>query len=143
MRASRPAVGAVRLSWPLNAGPLAVMVTAPLIVTDSKSRHRGTTARTSSQFGSRHKGKEKLMKKEYDFSKGKRGAVIKQLGKSRITIYLDDAILKGFKAQSERTGNSYQTLLNDALNSHLGLSAQPLTAEIVRKIVREELSSQS
>lgn len=34
------------------------------------------------------------MKKEYNFSKGKRGAVIPQVGKTRITIYLDDAILK-------------------------------------------------
>jgi uncharacterized protein (DUF4415 family) len=83
------------------------------------------------------------MKKEYDFSKGKRGAVIHQPGKTRITIYLDDAILKRFKAESERTGKGYQTLINDALNSSLGLSGQPLTAEMVRKIVREELSSQS
>jgi uncharacterized protein (DUF4415 family) len=83
------------------------------------------------------------MKKEYDFSKGKRGAVISQVGKTRITIYLDDAILKRFKAQSERTGRGYQTLINNALNSHLGLTERPLTAEIVRKIVREELSGQS
>ena len=33
------------------------------------------------------------MKKEYDFSKGKRGGVVlPQPGKTRITIYLDDAI---------------------------------------------------
>ncbi len=83
------------------------------------------------------------MKKEYDFSKGKRGAVIPQIGKTRITIYLDDAILKRFKAQSERTGKGYQTLINNALNSYLGLMKKPLTAEIVRKIVREELSSSS
>ena len=83
------------------------------------------------------------MKKEYDFSKGKRGAVIKQVGKTRITIYLDDAILQRFKAQSESTGKGYQTLINDSLNSYLGLTAQPLTAEMVRKIIREELSSQS
>ena len=66
------------------------------------------------------------MKKEYDFSKGKRGAVIHQLGKTRITIYLDDAILKRFKAESERTGKGYQTLINDALNSYLGLTRSPL-----------------
>jgi uncharacterized protein (DUF4415 family) len=83
------------------------------------------------------------MKKEYNFSKGKRGAVIPQVGKTRITIYLDDAILKWFKAQSEKTGKGYQTLINDALNSYLGLTEKPLTAEMVRKIVREELSSQS
>jgi uncharacterized protein (DUF4415 family) len=63
-----------------------------------------------------------IMKKEYDFSKGKRGTVIPQVGKTRITIYLDDAILNRFKAESERTGKGYQTLINDALNSYLGKS---------------------
>jgi len=33
------------------------------------------------------------MKKAYDFSKGKRGAVISASGKTRITIYMDDAPL--------------------------------------------------
>ena len=80
------------------------------------------------------------MKKEYDFSKGKRGAAIPQVGKTRITIYLDDAILKSFKAQSEKTGKGYQTLINEALNAYLGLAEQPMTADTVRKIVREELS---
>lgn len=83
------------------------------------------------------------MKKEYNFSKGKRGAVIPQVGKTRITIYLDDAILKRFKVRSERTGKGYQTLINDALNSYLGLTEKPLTTEMVRKIVREELLGQS
>ncbi len=83
------------------------------------------------------------MKKGYDFSKGKRGAVIPQVGKTRITMYLDDAIVKRFKAESEKTGKGYQTLINDALNSYLGLTEKALTAEMVRKIVREELSTQS
>lgn len=82
------------------------------------------------------------MKKVYDFSKGKRGAVIPTTGKTRITIYLDDAILKRFKVQSEKTGKGYQTLINDSLKSHLGLSEQPVTQELVRKIVREELAAQ-
>jgi uncharacterized protein (DUF4415 family) len=82
------------------------------------------------------------MKKEYNFSKGKRGAVIPSVGKTRITIYLDDAILKHFKTQSEKTGKGYQTLINDALNAYLGLTEKPLTEEIVRRIVREELSDQ-
>jgi uncharacterized protein (DUF4415 family) len=70
------------------------------------------------------------MKKEYNFSKGKRGAVTSQVGKTRITIYLDDAILDRFKAQSQKTGKGYQTLINDALSSYLGLSAKPLTEKI-------------
>ena len=43
------------------------------------------------------------MKKEYDFSKGKRGAVLPQVGKTRITIYLDEPIVERFKDQSEKT----------------------------------------
>lgn len=81
------------------------------------------------------------MKKVYDFSKGKRGAVIPTTGKTRITIYLDDAVLKRFKVQSEKTGKGYQTLINDALKSCLGLAEQPVTQELVRKIVREELAT--
>ena len=81
------------------------------------------------------------MKKVYDFSKGKRGAVISAAGKTRITIYLDDAVLKRFKVQSEKTGKGYQTLINDALKFHLGLAEQPVTQELVRRIVREELAT--
>jgi uncharacterized protein (DUF4415 family) len=81
------------------------------------------------------------MRKVYDFSKGKRGAVIPTTGKTRITIYLDDAILGRFKTQSEKTGKGYQTLINDALKSHLGLTEPPVTQELVRKIVREELAT--
>ena len=83
------------------------------------------------------------MKKVYDFSKAKRGAVIPTTGKTRITIYMDDAILKRFKTQSEKSGKGYQTLINEALSSHLGLTEQPVTQDIVRRIVREELAAQS
>ena len=83
------------------------------------------------------------MKKEYDFSKAKRGAVVSTKGKTRITIFLDDAVVARFKEISERSGTGYQTLINDALNAHLGLKDGPITRELVRKIVREELTSQS
>jgi len=81
------------------------------------------------------------MKKRYDFSKGKRGAVIATTGKTRITIYMDDMIVNQFKAQSQKTGKGYQTLINEALKAHLGLTEQPVTKELVRKIVREELAA--
>ena len=81
------------------------------------------------------------MKKVYDFSKGKRGAVVPTAGKTRITIYVDDAVIRRFKAQSEKTGKGYQTLINEALKSQLGLTEQPVTQELVRKIVREELAA--
>ena len=81
------------------------------------------------------------MKKEYDFSKAKRGPVISPAGKTRITIYLDDEIVGQFKRKSEKSGKGYQTLINEALKAHIGLSEETLTPELVRKIVREELAS--
>jgi uncharacterized protein (DUF4415 family) len=80
------------------------------------------------------------MKDEYDFSKGTRGAVIPTTGKTRITIYLDNEILQRFREQSEETGKGYQTLINEALRAYSGLDQKPLTAELVRTIVREELA---
>ncbi len=81
------------------------------------------------------------MKNEYDFSKGKRGAVIPTTGKTRITIYLDDEIVEQFKARSEETGKGYQTLINEALNVYLGVTEKPVTPELIRMIVREELAA--
>jgi hypothetical protein len=54
---------------------------------------------------------------------------------------VDDAVIKRFKAKSEKTGKGYQTLMNEALKSYLGLSEQLITPELVRKIVREELAA--
>ena len=81
------------------------------------------------------------MKKEYDFSKAKRGAVLSSVGKTRITIYLDDEVIRQFKLKSEKSGKGYQTLINEALKAQVGLSEDTLTPELVRKIVREELAS--
>ena len=81
------------------------------------------------------------MRKEYDFSKGHRGAVLPTKGKTRITIYLDDTIVEVFKQQAEETGKGYQTLINDALTAQLKGKDKGLSQAIVRKIVREELKA--
>jgi len=44
-----------------------------------------------------------------------------------------------FKAESERTGKGYQTLINEVLA--LSKQEPPVTASQVRKIVREELEA--
>jgi uncharacterized protein (DUF4415 family) len=80
------------------------------------------------------------MKKEYDFSEGKRGAVLPQTGKTRITIYLDDAVIERYRQLAESSGKGYQTLINEALRASLGLDQVPLTADVVRRIIREELA---
>ena len=56
-----------------------------------------------------------------DFSKGKRGAVIKpEPNKVRITIRLDGDIIEHFKQQVNNAGGgNYQTLINEALHKHI------------------------
>lgn len=79
------------------------------------------------------------MRAEYDFSKSKRGALIPAKGKTRITIYIDDAVLSEFRARAERMGTGYQTMMNEALKVYLEKSEQPVTAAVLRQIIREEL----
>jgi uncharacterized protein (DUF4415 family) len=81
------------------------------------------------------------MKKPVDFSRGRRGAVVSTRGKTRITIYLDEAIIERFRALSAQTGKGYQTLINEALASYGAEDQRPITAAQVRKIVREELAT--
>src|SRR5437868_3649558 len=93
----------------------------------------------SSRCVRRNRRKSGTMKKENDFSKGKRGAVLPAEGKTRITIYLDDVVIDRFKSMSEKTGKGYQTLVNEALRAHLGVEEPILTASSLRRILREEL----
>ena len=81
------------------------------------------------------------MKDEYDFSKGKRGAVIRMpVGKERITIRLDADILEWFRQRvNEQGGGNYQTMINQALREFIQARQMPLE-EIVRQVVREELA---
>ncbi len=51
------------------------------------------------------------MRKEYDFSKGKRGAYNTRV-KKQITIKIDEATIKYFKALADETGVAYQNLIN-------------------------------
>ncbi len=83
------------------------------------------------------------MRDEYDFSKGKRGAVMPTKGKTRITIYIDDDILVAFRARAEQVGSGYQTLMNEALKASLAKDDKPLTAATLRRILREEMAAGS
>ena len=79
------------------------------------------------------------MRPEYDFSKGKRGAVIPQKGKTRISIFIDNAVLREFRTRAEKTGTGYQTLMNEALRKHLNDADEPLTEAKLRRVLRQEL----
>lgn len=80
------------------------------------------------------------MKKEYNFTKGKRGAVVPvPKGKTRITIRIDDDILDWFRGQVDAAGGgNYQTLINNALREHITRQQEPIEV-ILRRVVREEL----
>jgi uncharacterized protein (DUF4415 family) len=80
------------------------------------------------------------MKKEYDFTKAKRGPIVAAAqGKTRVTIRLDNEILDSFrKLVDESGGGNYQTLINEALREHLARLREPLESTI-RRVIREEL----
>jgi len=85
------------------------------------------------------------MRKEYDFSKGKRGAVVASPGKTRITIMLDDDVIEYFRAKAEAQGTGYQTMINAVLREALSTTKtkatddRPVTVAVLRKVLREEL----
>ncbi len=87
------------------------------------------------------------MKAEYDFSGAKRAKDVPHLsklqsasakGKTRVTMYLDDSVVKAFRAKAEAEGKGYQTLINDALKQTVS-NNEPVTPETLRRIIREEL----
>lgn len=80
------------------------------------------------------------MRKEYNFSQGRRGPVLPVVtGKTRITIRIDDDVLDWFRAKVHAAGGgSYQTLMNQALRQAMAQEAEPLE-NVVRRVVHEEL----
>ena len=84
------------------------------------------------------------MRKEYDFSNAKRVKDVPHLaklqaeavGKTRITMRVDNTVLDAFKTRAQLAGGSYQTMMNEALKQY----AQGLTlADVVRDTIKQEL----
>ena len=86
--------------------------------------------------------KGESMKKEYNFSKGKRGPVIRTpKGKTRITIRIDEDVISWFRQQVHAAGGgNYQTLINMALREFIESKSGSLE-ETIRYVVREELAA--
>ncbi len=87
------------------------------------------------------------MKAEYDFTKAKRAKDVPHLaklqsatakGKTRVTMFLDDSVLETFRFRAEAEGRGYQTLINEALKQ-VATNSTPITEDVVRRIIREEL----
>jgi len=77
--------------------------------------------------------------RDIDFSRAKRGAVVKpEPGKTKISIRLDNAVLEYFRSLVDKAGGgNYQTLINEALLEYVHRRS---TLDIVRQAVREELA---
>jgi len=80
------------------------------------------------------------MRKEYDFSQGKRGAVVPvPPGKTRVTIRLDTDLMDWFRDEVDKAGGgNYQSLINLALRDFVSRSKEPLE-KTLRRVIREEL----
>ncbi len=87
------------------------------------------------------------MRKEYDFSKGKRAKDVPHLaklqaeekGKTRITIMLDNDVIDSFRLKAKQEGLGYQTLINQALKACS--SSAVFDENLLRKVIREELKN--
>jgi uncharacterized protein (DUF4415 family) len=77
--------------------------------------------------------------RDIDFSRARRGAVIKaEPGKTKISIRLDNRVLEHFRSAVEEAGEgNYQTLINDALVAYIQRKSM---LEAVRQVVREEVA---
>ena len=80
------------------------------------------------------------MKREYDFSKAKRGPVIRApKGQTRVTIPLGNHVVDWFRKQvDEAGGGDYQALINAALRSYIQRAEEPIE-NILRRVIREEM----
>lgn len=80
------------------------------------------------------------MRKEYDFSQGRRGAVLPSPGKTRVTIMLDDDVIEAFRARAEAAGQGYQTMINAALRAAIDPEAAPVTVSTLRAVLKERFA---
>jgi len=80
------------------------------------------------------------MKREYDFSKGKRGPVVrKPAHQTRVTIGLDNDVLDWLRATVDQAGGGdYEELINQALHEFIGRKREPFESTL-RRVIREEL----
>jgi len=89
------------------------------------------------------------LKRQYDFSKGKRGRILpaepESEGKTRITIRLDREIVDRLFEMAEQSGGAtgYQTLINAALREYLDGRApkfeETFRREEVERLIREAI----
>jgi hypothetical protein len=78
------------------------------------------------------------MRKNYDFSKARRGPIVQQSGKTRVSIYLDDDLLKNLRQGADAAGLGYQAMISEALREYLARSERrPLARHV--EVTTDEL----
>jgi uncharacterized protein (DUF4415 family) len=89
------------------------------------------------------------IRKEYDFSKANRGAVVQgDSVKLPITIRLDGAVIDYFRDKAEKTEQGYQTLINEALKEYIQgarietlLLSDEFTEKLSRSLKKKDIAS--
>jgi uncharacterized protein (DUF4415 family) len=76
-----------------------------------------------------------MMREQYSFKDGKRGAVLPATGKTRVTIMIDDDVIETFRLRAEANGRGYQTLMNETLRASLDPDAAPVTLRDMRVLL--------
>jgi len=66
-------------------------------------------------------------------------AVIPQKGKTRISIFIDNAVPDEFRSRADKAATGYQTMMNDALRKYLSETDQPVTEKTLRQVLRQEM----
>lgn len=82
------------------------------------------------------------MRDEYDFSHAKSAKTVAHLnklriGKTKVTIMLDNDIIQHFRQLAEKKGRGYQTLINEALRPTLDPDNAPVTAQQLKNILQD------
>lgn len=60
----------------------------------------------------------------HDFDNVRRGAVIQDTGKTRVTMYLDNDVIEFFRRLATSKGRGYQTEVNAALRTAMNTETQ-------------------
>jgi len=76
----------------------------------------------------------------HDFDNVRRGAVIQDTGKTRVTMYLDNDVIEYFRRLATSKGRGYQTEVNAALRA--AMYAENATAGSTRRTAFGELRAQ-
>ncbi len=71
------------------------------------------------------------MRKNYDFTKARRGPIAQQPGKTRVSIYLDDDLVKRLRERADAAGRGYQAMINESVREYLvRLERRPLARRV-------------